>query len=57
MIKQIEKVLDVMKADYRKRSIRSADAIIMTKMGAEYDDGLEIKEGIRYYKIICNNDH
>ena len=56
MRKEIEKVLDVMKADYRKR-LFLREPKHLTKMGAEYDDGLEIKEGIRYYKIICNNDH
>ena len=52
MRKEIEKVLEVMKADYRKWSNCSGDADIMTKMRAEYENGLEVSEGSRYYKII-----
>ena len=54
MKKQIEKVLEVMKADYRKRSMARGDTAIMTKMAVEYENGLEVTEGSRYYKIISN---
>ena len=60
MRKEIEKVLDVMKADYYEwancRGVTNDPAAgpNMMKSRAEYDDGLEITEGSRYYKIISN---
>ena len=55
MRKEIEKVLDVMKADYYEWAVRcSRTGMNMTKSRAEYDDGLEVTEGSRYYKIISN---
>ena len=54
MRKEIEKVLDVMKADYRKWSNCSGDSPYMTKSRSEYENGLEVSEGSRYYKIISN---
>ena len=55
MRKEIEKVLDVMKADYYEWAVRcSRTGMHMTKSRAEYDDGLEVSEGSRYYKIISN---
>jgi len=55
MRKEIEKVLDVMKTDYQKwaRSCGRSSPN-MSKSQAEYDDGLEVSEGSRYYKIISN---
>ena len=52
MRKEIEKVLDVMKADYRKWSNCSGDSLNMAKLRSEYENGLEVSEGSRYYKII-----
>ena len=55
MRKEIEKVLDVMKADYREWADRaSRTGMSMTKMRVEYENGLEVSEGSRYYKIISN---
>ena len=54
MRKEIEKVLEVMKADYRKWSNCSGDSLNMAKLRSEYENGLEVSEGSRYYKIISN---
>ena len=60
MRKEIEKVLDVMKADYRKWANRRgvtndpAAGPYRLKSCAEYENGLEVSEGSRYYKIISN---
>ena len=62
MRKQIEKVLEVMKADYRERANRRgvtndpAASRNMMKSCAEYENGLEVKEGSRYYKIISDSN-
>ena len=58
MRKAIEKVLEVMKADYREWACRAGrSGLNMTKSRAEYDDGLEVTEGSRYYKIISNKNN
>tara|TARA_R110000824_G_scaffold88340_2_gene217223 strand:+ start:651 stop:1013 length:363 start_codon:yes stop_codon:yes gene_type:complete len=56
MRKEIEKVLNVMKADYSEWAERCSNntGMNMTNSRAEYDDGLEVSEGSRYYKIISN---
>ena len=56
MRKEIEKVLEVMKADYR-RWCTFAKFINITEYCAEYNNSLEITEGSRYYKIISNMDN
>ena len=53
MRKEIEKVLEVMKADYR-RWCTSAKFINISEHCAEYNNSLEVTEGSRYYKIISN---
>ena len=61
MRKEIEKVLDVMKADYRewanRRGVTNDPTARpnMMKSCAEYENGLEVSEGSRYYKIISNS--
>ena len=53
MRKEIEKVLEVIKADYREWAVRcSRTGLNMMKSCAEYENGLEVSEGSRYYKII-----
>ena len=60
MRKEIEKVLDVMKADYYEwancRGVTNDPAAgpNMMKSCSEYENGLEVSEGSRYYKIISN---
>ena len=55
MRKQIEKVLEVMKADYREWANRiGKSGLNMTKARAEYDDGLNVTEGSRYFRIVSN---
>ena len=48
MRKQIEKVLEVMRSDYRQWSGYRDPQYV------EYKDSLEVTEGSRYYKIISN---
>ena len=50
MRKQIEKVLEVMKADYYKWCNRNGDEF--TGPCTEYNNSLKVTEGTRYYKII-----
>ena len=68
MRKAIEKVLEVMKADYREWTYLHSDyrecsdrdgqsGLNMMKSRAEYDDGLEVTEGSRYYKIRSNKNN
>ena len=55
MRKAIEKVLEVMKADYREWATGvGKSGLNMTKARAEYDDGLNVTEGSRYFRIISN---
>ena len=50
MRKEIEKVLEVMKADYYKWCNRNGDEF--TGPCTEYNNSLKVTEGPRYYKII-----
>ena len=55
MRNEIEKVLEVMKEDYKRWSDMCAHGerrAINTTMYEEYCDGLEVTEGSRYWKII-----
>ena len=55
MRKQIEKVLEVMRADYRQWSYRGWNTDNhRDPLYVEYKDSLEVTEGTRYYKIISN---
>ena len=61
MRKQIEKVLEVMKADYYEWTVtwnktrpKNFDEKYAVKACAEFNNGLEVTEGSRYYKIISN---
>ena len=55
MRNEIEKLLEVMKEDYKKWSDRCADGdehrAINTTMYENYCEGLEVTEGSRYWKI------
>ena len=54
MRNEIEKVLEVMKEDYKRWSDMCAHGerrAINTTMYEEYCDGLEVTEGSRYWKI------
>ena len=59
MRNEIEKLLEVMKEDYKKWSDRCADGdehrAINTSMYEYYCEGLEVTEGSRYWKIISND--
>ncbi len=56
MRNEIEKVLEAMKNDYKRWSDRcaegSASRRINTEMYEDYCNGLSVREGSRYYKIV-----
>ena len=61
MREEIEKVLDIMRADYKQWSDRcvshdeSAHSKIRDEMEENYCNGLEVTEGSRYWKIVGSN--
>ena len=66
MREAIEKVLEAMREDYKRWSnisrpddsnfpMNEERKNIRTKMEEEYCNGLEVKEGPRYWKIIASN--
>jgi hypothetical protein len=51
----VEVLLNAIKTDYRGWTLRSNEYTeINTKMINEFESGLEVKEGQKYFKIISN---